>query len=933
MVADMDQAHSKDPYELLEVPWDANLAAIRAAYRMKSLEVHPDKGGNAGEYALLQEAYSLLSNSKRRQHFDETGRWEISAAEELSKNMGRKLREAPEAKPEVKKSASKVESKDDAIKNLPPALRAAVQGRTFETKDVPTEFLQPVPHMTVSESREGVRSLKLMDLALETDVIKEGEVLVQMQAMHMSLQELNVEETYQIGDTFGSQGIGVVRVVGSKVPNLSLGDWVIPLREVDEDGDLAEDAKAPGTGRAFAVYPASRLARVSVSGNEVLSVGQMGVAKSIGTAYRMVEEYTTKLDDGESIILNAANGVIGQVLVQLLCVLKFKVFAVVRDHEGVELTRRRLEKFGAAKVFVDGDNLRAQIDTTQTSLPQLALDAVGGEATARLASTLRKKGDIVCYGVAGGSRKQVLPPGWGKKWQGNVHQFSFDEWLQEDLETNSGLFSEMLLEASKLMQCNRFSVDVKEYAAPREFNRALEDAKTNGRTHAVVMHFGQDDNQPKTGNTAGAQLRDMPPELQRSNQTPDEGTIDQVSQDMAERGWQPLPLNAQGQPFKGQTLPPGVLAGSQNQQQGGQRPLKKSWDLDFLKWDEDQEEDLSQKRLGDENRLFKVQDKVNLGAEQIQKYVDDPIAMSVAMELGASRAEAGAVVFWLPGENEVPEEHGPWLQKLCDQYHSLRVLVLKPKVGFKWYDMTDNEVIKMGLRFGVLDDIDDNMDGEFTNANGDLVFPQLEENEIDALQQIESAAIGLARRALLEAEYLRSASTSTLRWQANTGYPFFFGGFGQGGSVALFTALCLMPKPIRGVSFTHSAIPVAAMLGKRLTESVRASTKMFGVYEKVSQEIPAAFPEAIFRMFKCLDCNISLDWVEKTKTGDGDDDYVFECSTMKAGNAMLQSLKFEFLSAGEGGTRSFERLQMQQKEDQRAAAEEALYIPVQWDGR
>ena len=65
------------PYEVLEVPRDADAASIKAAYRRLAHQLHPDKHpGHAGmedRFKALTEAYQLLSDPARRRQYDRFG--------------------------------------------------------------------------------------------------------------------------------------------------------------------------------------------------------------------------------------------------------------------------------------------------------------------------------------------------------------------------------------------------------------------------------------------------------------------------------------------------------------------------------------------------------------------------------------------------------------------------------------------------------------------------------------------------------------------------------------------------------------------------------------------------------------------------------------------------------------------------------------------
>lgn len=74
----------KDYYELLGVPRNATEAEIKKAYRTLALKYHPDRNTGSKEseekFKEINEAYSVLSDSEKRAHYDRFGSAEGAGA-------------------------------------------------------------------------------------------------------------------------------------------------------------------------------------------------------------------------------------------------------------------------------------------------------------------------------------------------------------------------------------------------------------------------------------------------------------------------------------------------------------------------------------------------------------------------------------------------------------------------------------------------------------------------------------------------------------------------------------------------------------------------------------------------------------------------------------------------------------------------------------
>ena len=123
------------------------------------------------------------------------------------------------------------------------------------------------------------------------------------------------------------------------------------------------------------------------------------------TAALLLSEFVD-LEPGEWVIQNAANSAVGLYLVQL---------ARHRGHRTVNVVRRDaaagvVREAGGDVVLVDGDDLPARVTAaTDGGRIRLGIDAVGGSATGRIASSLDRSAVLVNYGRMSGEPCMVEP--------------------------------------------------------------------------------------------------------------------------------------------------------------------------------------------------------------------------------------------------------------------------------------------------------------------------------------------------------------------------------------------------------------------------------------------------------------------------------------------------------------------------------------------
>ncbi len=218
-----------------------------------------------------------------------------------------------------------------------------------------------------------------------------GEVVIEILACPINPADLLMIEgkyaaTPEPPARLGIEGAGRIAAVGPGVEGLAVGDLVMSLDRtnwVQKVRVTAEQAiKAPpGT-----------------------DVQQLAMLKANpATAWLMLKRYV-ELAPGDWVIQNAANSGVGTYLIRLAKSWGLKTVNVVRRDELVA----PLKDIGADVVLVDGDDLAERVSAaTGGAEIKLAIDAVAGAATRRLAGCLADDATVVNYGLLSGEPCQI----------------------------------------------------------------------------------------------------------------------------------------------------------------------------------------------------------------------------------------------------------------------------------------------------------------------------------------------------------------------------------------------------------------------------------------------------------------------------------------------------------------------------------------------
>jgi mitochondrial enoyl-[acyl-carrier protein] reductase / trans-2-enoyl-CoA reductase len=231
--------------------------------------------------------------------------------------------------------------------------------------------------------------LELQDLADE--VPDPGEVVIEMEAAVVHVADLLTVSgrgsfRKAIPRTPGYEGVGRVLAIGSEVTNVAVGDRVL----------------APiGSGTHREQLRVAAQALIPAPEGDAPQIALLAVNP---TAALLMLQSFVKLQEGDWLIQNAANSTVGRVILQLAPEQQLRVISVVKSAE----VAAELKDEGATVILIDDDQLVQRVSMATQGVPiRLGLDAVGGDATARIARCLGDGGIVINYGAMSGKPCEV----------------------------------------------------------------------------------------------------------------------------------------------------------------------------------------------------------------------------------------------------------------------------------------------------------------------------------------------------------------------------------------------------------------------------------------------------------------------------------------------------------------------------------------------
>ena len=309
------------------------------------------------------------------------------------------------------------------------------------------------------------QSLRMVEVS-EPNAPSASEALVRMEYAPIDYSDLLLANGVyflkpSLPSVIGGEGAGIVEAIGPSVTSVKVGDRVtIPF------GTFTWSEKVVALARGLFVVPPSVDAKTA----SMLNINPT-------TAVLLLNEFV-KLKPKDWIVLNAANSQIARCLIAIAKSSDLNIVGIVRRSELIP----EIETLGVDFVVVESPELTKQIQIATGGMPiSLGLDAVGGPATATLASVLSPGAHLVSYAGLSGLPIHV-PQGdlIGKRL--NIHGFwmYYEEYLSK--------IRAALTEAAKVVASGKLTLPITTTYKLSQVKEAIEHAQRGGK---VLLDFNQ----------------------------------------------------------------------------------------------------------------------------------------------------------------------------------------------------------------------------------------------------------------------------------------------------------------------------------------------------------------------------------------------------------------------------------------------------------
>ena len=292
---------------------------------------------------------------------------------------------------------------------------------------------------------------------------KPGEALVRHEAVGLNYIDVyfrtGLYKAPSMPVTIGMEGAGVVEAVGEGVSDLKTGDRVAY-------------AGALGAYAEFRSAPADKLVKIP----DGIDFTQAAAMMLQGMTARFLVKQTYPVKKGDTILVHAAAGGVGSILVQWAKHLGATVIGVVSTPEKAEL----IKGLGADHALLTSENIPARVkEITSGAMLPVVYDSVGRDTFITSLDCLRPRGLMISYGNASGPVTTDLGvlAAKGSLYVTRPTLNTYTAKREDLVATANDLFETVRSGAVKIAVNQTFAL--KDAA---EAHRALESRKTTGST-------------------------------------------------------------------------------------------------------------------------------------------------------------------------------------------------------------------------------------------------------------------------------------------------------------------------------------------------------------------------------------------------------------------------------------------------------------------
>ncbi|HTY12050.1 MAG TPA: zinc-binding dehydrogenase [Bacteroidota bacterium] len=265
----------------------------------------------------------------------------------------------------------------------------------------------------------------------------------------------------------GYESIGIVDAVGKDVASLKEGDRVCALLVY---GGYAE----------YVVRGAEHWIKVPSGLSDLAAVS---LVLNYVTAFQMIRR-KARLQPGQSALVNAANGGVGQALLDLLRALGISAIgAAAQAHHEI------VSSYGAIPIEGRFAPLDDGVHRVRPQGVDAAFDAVGGRATGECIASTRRGGTTVWYGFVGARKTSELVHSYASLFIGSRLKrrrgtfYGITMWYRKDPLP----FREDLLELFRLLQENKIAPRIAQTFPLLDARKANERLEAGGIEGKIVL--------------------------------------------------------------------------------------------------------------------------------------------------------------------------------------------------------------------------------------------------------------------------------------------------------------------------------------------------------------------------------------------------------------------------------------------------------------